>query len=167
MPILAAAGAVSGFIGMLGSFLGGGAKKDAAYAAAQMQDQQAANQEEVNREQLRRKDIENAFQLGDVTSKANASGFQGTTGSVRDQFQPTSTTQLYLKQFAAEQAQEREFAQHEGQITVENMRQEAALRRQAADAGMFGDVLSGINSGVQGIASLGKGLNLFGMGGNG
>lgn len=164
MPILAAAGAVSGFLGMLGGFLGGASKQDAAYKAAGLQDEQATNQEAVLKETLRRKDLENAFALGDVTSKANASGFQTTTGSVRDQFQVTSTTQAYLSQFQDEQFLERKFMKDQGMITIENMRKEAQLRRDAADAGLFGDVLSGVNSGVQGIASLGRGLNLFGMG---
>ena len=165
MPILAAGAAASAFVGLLGNIMGGHAKEDAAYAAAGMQDEQADNAQTVLNETLRRKDIENANVLGDNTAKANASGFATTTGgTAANPFVADSTTQAYLHQMKGEMERERDFQKRQGELTISNMHKEAALRRQAADAGMFGDVLAGVQSGIQGFASLGKGLNLFGMG---
>jgi len=146
------------FTGLLGGIFGGSAKRDAGYAGAQLTDEQADNEGLVLKEQLRRKELEDTQILGSNTAAANASGFQGTTGGVRDQFQVTSTTQLYLQQMKSEQRSEREFMEAQGKRSISLMHQQADVQRQAADAGLIGDVLGGVNSAVSGFKDLSRGL---------
>jgi hypothetical protein len=158
MPVIAAIGAVSAFSGFLGGILGGAEKRDAGYEASFLTDAQAKNQGLVLQEQLRRTELQDEQVLGTNTARANASGFQTTTGGEADKFQVTSTTQLYLKQLQAEQAKELAFQKSQGEASIELMHFGARVQRQAADAGMLGDVLGGLNAGLNGIQTMSRGL---------
>ena len=158
MPVLAGIGIASMALSLFSGIFGGGSKRDAGYAGAALTDRQASNQAMVFQEQLRRKDIQNKQLLGANTAKADASGFQTTTGGVADRFQVTSTTQLYLDQMKQEMDRERQWSINQSREEIALLHARAQVQRQAADAGLTGDILGGVGGAVSGFETTSRGL---------
>ena len=142
MPVLAAVGAVSAVAGLFSGIFGGVGKRDAAYAGADLTDQQADAQAKVNAEAERRLKLRDDQVIGSNQAAAFASGFAMDTGRPSE-FRPTSTTQQYLQQMKSEYAQEERFMHEQDIRQIDMMHQSANVQRQAADAGLWGDVLGG------------------------
>ena len=131
--------------------MGGLAQSDAHDRAADIQYEQAKNQEKIFAEQERRQSIRDQQVLGANTAAANASGFQ-VSGS---------TVGQYLADMKNEQDQEMKFFKDQAATTIELMHQSAANTRQGGDAALFTGVLQGAGSALNNFGSMSKTFGWF------
>jgi hypothetical protein len=151
MPVVAAVGGILGGLGALGSLFGGifggSAKKDAAYAGAALTDQQAEFTRQQTDEQVRRFNLEADQVEGHAYAAVGASGFA-----------PGGSMTKYADALAKEFNLEAAWMQKAGYTTSRFQHQAASVQRQAADAGLFGDVLGGVSGFLGGAGQAVKAL---------
>ena len=157
MPIvfgaIAAAGAVGSFISQI---MGGGAKRDAMYAGAHLTDVESDFTKQQTDEQVRRFQMESEQRVGAAQAGAGASGFASMYGG-------GSSLNKYATALGAELGKEADWMHFAGYKTAEFQTRAAQIQRQSADAGLWGDALSGV-AGL--LGSAGKiGQTMFGYGG--
>jgi hypothetical protein len=146
MPIV---GAVIGAIGvatsLFGSIFGGAGKRDAAYAGAALTDQQAEFTKRETTEEYRRFQFDADQRIGMAQAAAGASGFANTKGN---------TMNKYVQAVATELGKEGGWLWSSGMFKANMQHQAADVQRQAADAGLWGDILGGVGGALQGAGNI-------------
>jgi|KBSSwiStaDraftv2_1062776.scaffolds.fasta_scaffold00502_3 hypothetical protein len=153
MPVVFGAIAAAGALGSLfGGIFGGSAKKDAMYAGAQLTDEQAQETELQTREQVRRFDLESGQKIGGARAAVGASGFASGDGMGHT----TGSMNKYVDFLSSELGKESSWMLRSGLMSAEFQRKAADVQRQSADAGLWGDALSGVSGFLGGLGNAGN-----------